>query len=629
MVENPEDEEDNAVERNPESVRRGIELVRRLARSLPDTPGVYRMLGEKGDTLYVGKAKALRKRVITYANMERLPVRIQRMVALTCALEFVHTHTEVEALLLETNLIKELNPAYNVLMRDDKSFPYIHITGDHEFPLLAKHRGARKAKGDYYGPFAAAGAVNRTIVAMQKAFMLRNCTDSFFAQRTRPCLQYHIKRCTGPCVAMVTAKSYAGQVKDARAFLSGRSAEVQARLAKAMQEASERQDYEAAAFLRDRIRALTSIQTAQDINIRNMGDADVFGIFKKDGRSCVQVFFFRSGQNFGNRAYFPKHDPEESEGAILAALVAQFYANKPVPREIVVSHDMPERELLQSALATQRGADVTICLPQRGARQRLAEFAVQNAKNALAQEVIRNSSEQKLLRGVAELFGLDEPPARIEVYDNSHISGTNMVGAMIVAGPEGFRKSAYRKFNIKTAEASDDYGMMREVLQRRFKRLADDAERPDLVLIDGGQGQLNTVMEALGELGVADDVRVVSIAKGPDRNAGREKFFMSGREPFQLPIDDPVLHYLQRLRDEAHRFAIGTHRARRSKQISASPLDDVPGIGARRKKALLHHFGSGQEVTRAAVKDLEKVEGISRAMAQKIYNHFHEQEEKS
>lgn len=588
---------------------------------MPDTPGVYRMLDEKGVPLYIGKAKALRKRVITYANTEKLPVRLQRMVARTHDLEFIHTHTEVEALLLETNLIKELEPQYNVLMRDDKSFPYIMITGGHNFPLLAKHRGERKKGSDYFGPFASAGAVNRTIIALQKAFMLRNCSDSYFAQRTRPCLQYHIKRCAAPCVGHVTKEDYAVQVRDVKAFLSGKSSEAQDRLAAAMQKESDAENYEGAALLRDRIRALTAIQARQDINIKNLGDADVFGLYRKEERSCVQVFFFRGGQNFGNRAYFLRHD-DEGEGEILASFIAQFYGNKPVPREISVSHVLPERALLQKALEQRREGKVEISGVKRGARGRLIEFAVRNAKDALAQETLKTVSEKKLLAGVADLFGLEEPPQRIEAYDNSHTGGTNMVGAMIVAGPEGFRKNAYRKFNIRMADASDDYGMMREVMRRRFRNADEREDWPDLVLIDGGQGQLNAVTETLAAMGIAGDFCVVSIAKGPDRNAGREKFFMESRDMFQLPQNDAVLHYLQRLRDEAHRFAIGAHRTRRAKQVSASPLDEIPGIGAKRKKALLHHFGSAQEVARAGLADIEKVEGVSKAMARKIFGYF-------
>ena len=609
------------------SLENGAAVIRRLAKGLPDTPGVYRMIDEHGEVLYVGKAKALKKRVITYANVDKLPVRLQRMIARTQDMTFVHTHTEVEALLLETNLIKKLAPSYNVLMRDDKSFPYIMITGDHDFPLLTKHRGARKRKGDYFGPFASAGAVNRTIVALQKAFMIRNCSDNYFAQRKRPCLQYHIKRCTAPCVGLASKDAYGAQVQDVKAFLSGKNTDIQERLALAMQGESDQQNYESAALLRDRIKALTAIQTRQDINIKGLGDADVFGLFRKEGRSCVQVFFFRGGQNFGNRAYFLKHE-DESESDILGAFVAQFYDNKPVPREIIVSHELSEAVLLQEALEQQREGKLDITGSKRGTRARLIEFAVRNAKDALAQEKLKSATEKKLLAGVADLFGLNNSPERIEVYDNSHTGGTNMVGAMIVAGPDGFRKNAYRKFNIKTAAAADDYGMMREVMQRRFKNTDDRTDWPDLLLIDGGLGQLSAVTRALAEMGVADDLCIVGVAKGPDRNAGREKFFMVGREVFQLPVDDPVLHYLQRLRDEAHRFSIGAHRTRRAKQISASPLDDIPGVGAKRKKALLHHFGSAQDVARAGLKDLEQVEGVSKAMAQKIYSCFHESEGK-
>ncbi len=617
---------------NETSLDRGAELIRRLAKTLPDTPGVYRMLNEAGDALYVGKAKSLKRRVVSYANVGKLPVRIRRMVAETQEMMFVNTHTEVEALLLESNLIKKLKPRYNVLMRDDKSFPYIYISGDHDFPLLAKHRGAQKRKGNYYGPFASGAAVNRTILTLQKAFMLRSCSDTVFSGRTRPCLQYHIKRCTAPCVAKVSKEEYALQIRQAKAFLSGRSTEVQEGFAKLMQEASDARDYEKAAQFRDRIRALTAIQAHQDINIRNLGDADVVGMHKDGNKSCVQVFFFRGGQNFGNRAYFPRHMAEDTEENILSAFLAQFYENKPIPGEIVVSHDPLEKGLLEEAFTSRREGQkrVQITLPRSGARRRLVDFAINNARDALEREQLRQAGEKVLLEGVAALFGLEEAPKRIEVYDNSHISGTNMTGAMIVAGPEGFRKNAYRKFNIRQADESDDYGMMREVMTRRFSRALKEEKGlgtedwPDAVLIDGGKGQLSSVMEALEELGIAEQLTVVSIAKGAERNAGREKFFMPGRDMFQLPENDPVLHYLQRLRDEAHRFAVGAHRTRRSGQIAKSPLDDIPGIGAKRKKALLRHFGSGEEVARAGVKDLQQVEGVSKAVAEKIYNYFHE-----
>lgn len=614
------------------SLIRGAALIRNFAKSLPETPGVYRMLNEAGDVLYVGKAKALKRRVISYSMTEKLPIRLQRMVAQTTDMLFVHTNTEVEALLLESNLIKKLKPRYNVLLRDDKSFPYIMITRDHDFPLLAKHRGAHKVKGDYFGPFASVVSVNHTVAILQRGFMLRNCADTVFANRSRPCLQYHIKRCTAPCVGYVSKEEYGEQVKLAHDFLSGKSREVQEAFVAKMQEASAKQDYEEAAKFRDRIKALTMIQSSQDVNVAGLGDADIVGLWQEDGRTCVMVFFFRGGQNFGNRAYFPRHGADDLSEDILGAFLAQFYENKPVPKEILLSHPVTEASLLEEALTERvKGKyKVRLSMPEKGQKRRLIDLVTRNAREALAREVLQLTGTGKLLDGVATLFGMDDPPQRIEVYDNSHIAGTNMVGGLIVAGPEGFRKNAYRKFNIREADESDDYGMMREVMQRRFGKAIEEGKGPDtedwpdLVLIDGGLGQLNAVREVIEDLGIADSLTLVSIAKGPDRNAGREKFFLPDREMFQLPIDDPVLHYLQRLRDEAHRFAIGSHRTRRSKQISSSPLDDVPGIGAKRKKALLLHFGSAQEVARAGVQDLEQVEGVSRAVAEKIYNHFHE-----
>ena len=612
------------------AIEAGVAAIAGFVKTLPDTPGVYRMLGEKGDVLYVGKAKSLKKRVGSYTKFDKLPFRIQRMVALTRQMEFVHTHTEVEALLLESNLIKKLMPRFNVLLRDDKSFPYILITGDHDFPLVTKHRGARKTKGKYYGPFASAGDVNHTIAILQRAFMLRNCTDSYFAQRKRPCLQYHIKRCSAPCVGLVDKDEYARQASQAQDFLEGKSAAIQKEMAKLMQQASAESNYEDAAEYRDRIRALTSIQAHQGINLEGLvGDADVLALVQKKGQTCVQVFFFRSGRNYGNRSYFPRHDKEEPIEAVMAAFIAQFYENKPVPREIMVSHIPEERGLLEEALGAKVGAKVKIVQPERGPRRKLMDFVVKNAGEALERHFTQRASEEKLLEGVAEVFGLEDPPRRIEVFDNSHISGTNMVGAMIVAGPEGFRKNAYRKFNIKTADAADDTGMMREVLGRRFKNVMKEAQDyagddwPDLLLIDGGQGQYNAARDVLKEFGIMDVVTLVSIAKGVDRHAGRERFFIDGRQPFQLPVNDLVLHYLQRLRDEAHRFAIGTHRAKRSKDIAASPLDEIVGIGAVRKKALLYHFGSAKAVAQAGMEDLESVEGISKAFARKIYDHFH------
>ncbi len=606
------------------SLTRGADVIRDFVKTLPDQPGVYRMLDEAGEALYVGKAKSLKKRVLNYTHVGKLQPRLQRMVAATRDMMFVTTHTEAEALLLEANLIKKLKPRYNILLRDDKSFPYIFVTGDHDFPLLTKHRGAQKRGGDYFGPFASAGAVNRTITILQKAFMLRNCSDHVFAARTRPCLQYQIKRCTAPCVGLCSKEAYADQVRQARGFLSGKSKAVQEELAAAMQRASDKRDYETAAQLRDRIKSLSAVQGQQDINIAGMGDADVLGLYRAGGRTCVQVFFFRAGQNFGNRAYFPRVSDEETDGAVLSAFAAQFYENKPAPKLVLFSHEPDNEELLSEALGA------ALLKPQRGAKKRLIDFVVRNAHEALDREALKLAGEKKNMEGVAALFDMSAPPQRIEVYDNSHISGTNMVGGMVVAGPEGFEKKAYRKFNIRTAGEGDDYAMMREVMTRRFSRALKEGkgpgspEWPDLLLIDGGKGQLSSVMETLEELDVAGDVTVVGIAKGPDRNAGREQFFMPGREQFQLPVDDPVLYYLQRLRDEVHRFAIGAHRTRRSKDIQKSPLDDIPGIGAKRKKALLLHFGSAQAVSTAGLKDLQAVEGISKAVAEKIYGWFHE-----
>lgn len=611
------------------SLEGGAAIILGHVRSLPDTPGVYRMLSARGEVLYVGKAKSLKRRVHSYTQTARLSVRIQRMVALTQNMEFVHTHTEAEALLLESNLIKKHQPRFNVLMRDDKSFPYILITDDHDYPQVVKHRGVKVRKGAYYGPFAGAGDVNRTIIALQRAFLLRNCTDTYFAMRTRPCLQYHIKRCTAPCVQRVSKEDYAAQVELARSFLDGRSTEIQKGLAEKMEAASAEMDFETAAEFRDRIKALSTIQARQDINLEGVADADVMALWQEGGKSCVQVFFFRAGCNYGNRSYFPRHDSEDKPEHVLSAFMAQFYENKPVPREIIVSHEIEEKTLIETALGQRSGHKIEITRPERGKRKRMLDFVLNNAKSALAVQQATMVGQGKILKGVAELFGLDETPKRIEVYDNSHISGTNMVGGMIVAGQEGFRKNAYRKFNIKTAQASDDYGMMREVLERRFKRALKDGvdmegdEWPDIVLIDGGLGQYNAVKDILKEMGIFGEFLLVAISKGIDRHSGREKFHMEDREAFQLPINDPVLHYLQRLRDEAHRFAIGTHRAKRQKQMTGSPLDEVAGIGSKRKKALLLYFGSAKAVAQAGIEDLQKVEGVSRSVAQKIYDHFH------
>ena len=610
------------------SLSRGAETIRNYAKNLPEKPGVYRMLNDKGDVLYVGKARALKKRVVTYSHVAKLPNRLKRMVSETVAMEFITTNSEVEALLLESNLIKKLRPPFNIVLKDDKSFPYIIFTGNHPFPQLKKHRGARGDDGEYFGPFASAGSVNRTIDLLQRLFRLRNCTDSYFAARKRPCLQYHIKRCTGPCVGKISQEDYKHNAEQARAFLTGDSGSVQKEFRALMEAASADMNFEQAAEYRDKLRAMANLQSHQDINVEGLKDADVIGLYQREGRTCVQVFFFRAGQNFGNRAYFPKHDKEDGVASILSDFIAQFYDGKPVPPEIFVSEQPMECGLLQEAFSQKEGRKIQICVPVRGQRRRLLDFVVRNAKDALERHLLERKGEGELLDGVAALFGLDGPPERIEIYDNSHISGTNMVGAMVVAGAEGLRKSAYRKFNIKTAGAADDYGMMREVMTRRFGRaIKEETDRegeewPDLLLIDGGLGQFNTVKETLIELGVWDDLTVVSIAKGPDRNAGREQFFMEGREPFQLPVNDGVLHYLQRLRDEAHRFAIGAHRKRRAMDISRNPLDEIEGIGAARKRALLHHFGSAKAIKSAGVEDLLKVEGISRAQAEKIFAFF-------
>ncbi len=614
------------------TLERGADLIRAYVKTLPESPGVYRMINDRGDVLYVGKARALKKRVVTYSNVAKLPNRLKRMVAETVLMEFITTNSEVEALLLESNMIKKLQPRFNVLLKDDKSFPYILITGDHDFPQVKKHRGARGNTGEFFGPFASAGAVNHTIDMLQRIFKLRNCTDSYFAARKRPCLQYHIKRCTAPCVGKISTEEYAYNVEQARSFLNGKSRVLQDDFRAKMEAASEAMDYELAAEYRDKIKSLTSVQVHQDINIDGISDVDVIAYHQREGKTCIQVFFFRGGQNFGNRAYFPRHDSEVSIQTIMANFLAQFYESKPIPQEILVGQLPVERELIEQALSQREksGRRVSITMPQRGQRKRLLEFVTKNAKEALERHLLERKGENQLLEGVAKLFAMEAPPERIEVFDNSHISGTNMVGGMVVAGMEGFRKSAYRKFNIRTADAADDYGMMREVMTRRFGRaLKDNIERgsedwPDLLLIDGGLGQFNAVKEVLQEMGVWEDLTVVAIAKGPDRNAGREQFFMEGREPFQLPVNDPVLHYLQRLRDEVHRFAVGAHRTRRTMDITKNPLDEIAGIGAARKRALLHHFGSAKAIKSAGVEDLLKVEGISRAQAEKIFAFFNE-----
>jgi excinuclease ABC subunit C len=611
------------------SIADGVAVIQAHLRTLPSSPGVYRMLDESGNALYVGKARNLKKRVFAYTQTGKQPARLLRMIADTVAMEFVVTRSEVEALLLEANLIKRLKPRYNVVMRDDKTFPHIMISGDHAFPRIAKHRGATGPNGQFFGPFASAGSVNRTITALQRAFLLRNCSDSIFATRSRPCLQYQIKRCTGPCVGYVTESQYAEQVASAVDFLSGRSQGVQARFAEQMMAASERLDFEQAARWRDRIRALTNVQSHQDINVEGIGDADALAIHEAGGQSCIQVYFFRGGRNYGTRAYFPSHDKSAEPAEILAAFLSQFYDSHPPPPLVLLSDEVAECELLAEALTLKADRKVEIAVPKRGDKRRLIEHALNNAREALGRRMAESASQAVLLEGVARAFGLDAPPRRVEVYDNSHLGGTNALGAMIVAGPDGFIKSAYRKFNIKgPVTPGDDYAMMREVLTRRFARaLKEDPDReqegwPDLVLIDGGQGQLGVVREVFAELGLTE-IALVSIAKGPDRDAGRERFFMADRPPFSLEPKDPVLYFLQRLRDEAHRFVIGGQRTRRAGDITRSPIDEIPGIGPRRKKALLLHFGSARAVSRASRQDLEAVDGISEAVAGLIYRHFH------
>lgn len=608
----------------------GVAVINAYLPTLPGSPGVYRMINAKGDVLYVGKAKSLKKRVASYANLDRQSIRIRRMIAETHTMEFITTHTEAEALLLEANLIKQYKPRYNILLRDDKSFPSILITGDHPFPQILKHRGARTRPGDYFGPFASAWAVNESLAVLQRAFLLRSCSDSVFDSRTRPCLLYQIKRCSGPCAGRIGAADYQELVSQARRFLTGESRAIQQELAERMQAASDRQAYEEAAQFRDRIRAMTRIQAHQDINLEGIDEADVVAAHQAGGQTCVQVFFFRNGGNYGNRAYFPSHAGDEDAATVLEAFLGQFYASRPPPKLVLVSHRLPNQALIEQALTVHGRRKVEATCPTRGAKRGLVTHALQNAREALSRRLAESASQRRLLEGLAEAFGLDAPPERIEVFDNSHVAGKHALGAMIVVGADGFVKNAYRKFTIKNTEIApgDDYAMMREVLMRRFGRaLREDPERargtwPDLVLLDGGQGQLAVAREVFQELGI-DDVAVAAIAKGPDRHAGRERIFLPERPPLHLEPRDPVLYFLQRMRDEAHRFAIGGHRAKRSKATTRSVLDDIPGIGARRKKALLHHFGAAGAVAQAGRADLEAVEGISKRIANKIYDWFH------
>jgi excinuclease ABC subunit C len=659
------------------SLRAGRAAIVHYVKLAPSKPGVYRMIDARGDVLYVGKAKNVKKRVQAYARPTGLDTRIERMIAATRTLEFVVTRTETEALLLEANLIKRLRPRFNVLLRDDKSFPYIVITSDHWAPQILKHRGARTRSGHYYGPFASVWAVNRTLNALQRAFLLRSCSDPFFESRTRPCLLHQIKRCAAPCTKEIDFSDYAALVREANDFLSGRSKRVKDELAEEMERASAALDFERAAIYRDRLAALSAIQSHQGVNPRGVEEADVFALHQQGGFSSVEVFFFRTGQNWGNRSYFPRADRSLPPGEILSAFLAQFYDDKPPPRLILTSHDIVDRELLAEALSTKCGHKIEVATPQRGEKKDLIEHAMANAREALGRKLAETTSQQKLLGQLAETFGLPRAPRRIEVYDNSHIQGSNAVGAMIVAGPEGFRKTQYRKFNIRSADLTpgDDFAMMREVLERRFKRLiaetpralpspvpgeadvqrsetsgeglarvepssvlaslerplperereeeeAEESPWPDLVLIDGGQGQLTAARDVLGSLGV--EVPLVAIAKGPDRDAGRETFFLPGRDSFKLPPRDPVLYFVERLRDEAHRFAIGSHRARRSRDLREAGLQEISGIGPARKRALLHHFGTLKAIERASVTDLMQVDGISAETAGRIYAFFHD-----
>ena len=624
----------------------GAELIAEFVKHLPNSPGVYRMFNASGDVLYVGKARSLKKRVGNYAQGRGHSNRIAKMIRETANMEFVTTRTETEALLLEANLIKRLRPRFNVLLRDDKSFPYILITGDHRAPAIYKHRGARSRKGDFFGPFASAGAVGRTINSLQRAFLIRTCTDSVFESRTRPCLLYQIKRCSGPCTHEISDDNYALLVREAKDFLSGKSQNVKSSIAQAMNTASENMEFESAAIYRDRLAALSHVQSHQGINPSGVEEADVFAIHHEGGISCIQVFFFRTGQNWGNRAYFPKADPSLSGAEVLNAFLAQFYDDKPCPKQILLSEPVEEQDLLAAALSERAGYKVQIQVPQRGEKRDLVEHVVGNAREAHGRKLAETASQSRLLQGMAETFGLPYVPRRIEIYDNSHIMGTAAVGGMVVAGPEGFVKNQYRKFNIKSTEITpgDDFGMMKEVMQRRFSRLmkeeglpdrskavpGEDAADlpfpawPDVILIDGGQGQMTAVRSMLEELGITDSVIAIGVAKGADREAGRERFFPPGKPGFTLPPRDPVLYFIQRMRDEAHRFAIGTHRAKRKKELVKNPLDEIAGIGPGRKRALLQHFGTAKAVSRAGLNDLLTVEGISDTVARQIYNHFHE-----
>ncbi len=611
----------------------GAALIADHVRRLPAKSGVYRMMDAHGAVLYVGKAKSLKNRVSNYTRIERQPNRIARMIVATASMEFIITDTETEALLLEANLIKRLKPRYNILLRDDKSFPYIVLRKDHEASQVLKHRGARSLKGDYFGPFASASAVNRTLDTLQKAFLLRTCSDPVYEGRTRPCMLHQIKRCSAPCTGEITPEDYGELVAQARAFLSGKSNELGEALNAQMQEAAQVQDFERAAEIRDRIRALAAVTAGQGVNPGSTDDADVVALHMDGGASCARVFFYRAGQNWGERAFFPRHDKTVSAGEVLGAFLAQFYENKRPPKTLIISHDLPEQALLTEALSVRAGRHVDIIRPQRGEKRELLRQALNNARDALGRRLAETSSRNAQLAGVAKVFDLPRLPQRIEVYDNSHISGTYAVGAMIVAGPQGYEKNQYRTFNIRADDLTpgDDFGMMREVLTRRFSRLVREkakgtAQVPDLVLVDGGAGQLKEAINVMAELGISqDEVKVAGIAKGVERDAGREQFFLPGQKPFRLEHRDPVLYYLQRLRDEAHRYAIGAHRRRRAKGAKANPLDGVPGVGPLRKKALLARFGSAKAVANANLADLQNAQGVSKQMAKTIFDYFHDE----
>lgn len=622
-------ESDKPLHKKAKPAAHGPDLIADFVSRLPHKPGVYRMYDEHRNVLYVGKAKDLKKRVTAYTSYARHPVRLKRMIRATQDMEFVVCGSETEALLLEATLIKRLKPRYNILLRDDKSFPYILVRKDHPAAQITKHRGARNIKGDYYGPFASAGAVNRTLDTLQRAFRLRNCSDSIYEARTRPCMLHQIKRCSAPCTGEIELEEYGQLIGDAEDFLTGKSAALRQRLQGQMSDASADLNFEKAAELRDRLHAMSQVSGASGgINPTTFGEGDVIAIHSEGGQSCVQVFFYRAGQNWGNNSYFPRHTKEDEPADVIDAFIAQFYLNKPIPKHIFVNQTLPNKGLLEEGLSERSGRTIKISKPMRGEKKMLVDRAVKNAQESLARKMAETASQQRLLKELQDVFDLEEMPNRIEVYDNSHIQGTNAVGAFIVAGIEGFRKKEYRTFNIKDVETEpgDDYGMMREVFRRRFSRLMkdDQLEWPDVVLIDGGKGQLSVVKETLEEVGALDRTTLVAIAKGPDRNAGRETFFMPGRAPFTLPPKTPALYYLQRLRDEAHRFAIGTHRAKRKKQMITNPLDGITGIGPGRKKALLAHFGSAKAVKTAAVEDLALVEGVSAKLAKQIHDYFNE-----